>query len=95
MSNFCFITKDSRKIDVLYYMTGGLCSQDGDHGDDDDDDDEPREAGVEGRVEKYIGVKVKACILLMKHLFSLQRTIFMNFLLHSFCDLMYRTKFEI
>ncbi|KAM7259397.1 hypothetical protein ACFE04_015138 [Oxalis oulophora] len=33
--------------------------KDGDHGDDDhDDDDGPREAEVEGRVEKYIGVKV-------------------------------------
>lgn len=32
--------------------------KDGDHGDDDDDDG-PREADVEGRVEKYIGVKVK------------------------------------
>ncbi|KAA3489732.1 structural maintenance of chromosomes protein 3 [Gossypium australe] len=28
-------------------------------GDDDDDDDGPREADLEGRVEKYIGVKVK------------------------------------
>ncbi|KAH9659341.1 Structural maintenance of chromosomes protein 3 [Citrus sinensis] len=34
--------------------------KDGDHGDDDDDDG-PRESDVEGRVEKYIGVKVKAC----------------------------------
>lgn len=32
--------------------------KDGDHGDDDDDDG-PRESDVEGRVEKYIGVKVK------------------------------------
>ncbi|KAH9659354.1 Structural maintenance of chromosomes protein 3 [Citrus sinensis] len=31
--------------------------KDGDHGDDDDDDG-PRESDVEGRVEKYIGVKV-------------------------------------
>lgn len=45
-------------------MVMGLYSQDGDHGDDDNDDDEPREADMEGRVEKYIGVKVKACILL-------------------------------
>ncbi|KAF4374153.1 hypothetical protein G4B88_020545 [Cannabis sativa] len=35
--------------------------KDGDHGDDDDEDG-PREADVEGRVEKYIGVKVKACV---------------------------------
>ncbi|KAJ4724659.1 Structural maintenance of chromosomes protein [Melia azedarach] len=34
--------------------------KDGDQADDDDDDDEgPREANLEGRVEKYIGVKVK------------------------------------
>ncbi|KAK6927481.1 RecF/RecN/SMC, N-terminal, partial [Dillenia turbinata] len=33
--------------------------KDGDHGDDDLDDDGPREADPEGRVEKYIGVKVK------------------------------------
>ncbi|XP_065851930.1 structural maintenance of chromosomes protein 3 [Euphorbia lathyris] len=33
--------------------------KDGDHGDDDYDDDGPREADAEGRVEKYIGVKVK------------------------------------
>ncbi|XP_021892678.1 LOW QUALITY PROTEIN: structural maintenance of chromosomes protein 3 [Carica papaya] len=33
--------------------------KDGDHGDDDQDDDGPREADLEGRVEKYIGVKVK------------------------------------
>ncbi|KAK7354274.1 hypothetical protein VNO80_19733 [Phaseolus coccineus] len=32
--------------------------KDGDH-DDDDDEDGPREANPEGRVEKYIGVKVK------------------------------------
>ncbi|KAF3439505.1 hypothetical protein FNV43_RR17783 [Rhamnella rubrinervis] len=32
--------------------------KDGDHGDDDDDDG-PREADLEGRVEKYVGVKVK------------------------------------
>lgn len=36
--------------------------QDGDQGDDDYDDDGPSEADLEGRVEKYIGVKVKACI---------------------------------
>lgn len=41
----------------------GLYLQDGDHGDDDDDEDGPREADLEGRVEKYIGVKVKACII--------------------------------
>ncbi|WCJ28438.1 Structural maintenance of chromosomes protein 3 [Euphorbia peplus] len=33
--------------------------KDGDHVDDDYDDDGPREAEVEGRVEKYVGVKVK------------------------------------
>ncbi|KAK3408344.1 structural maintenance of chromosomes protein 3 [Eucalyptus grandis] len=33
--------------------------KDGDHADDDQDDDGPREADLEGRVEKYIGVKVK------------------------------------
>ncbi|CAN1247675.1 Structural maintenance of chromosomes protein 3 [Linum perenne] len=33
--------------------------KDGDQGDDDNEDDEPRQADVEGRVEKYIGVKVK------------------------------------
>ncbi|CAA2989461.1 structural maintenance of chromosomes 3 [Olea europaea subsp. europaea] len=27
----------------------------------DQDDDEPRTADTEGRVEKYVGVKVKAC----------------------------------
>lgn len=45
-------------------------SQDGDQADDDDDDDEgPREANLEGRVEKYIGVKVKACTFMMMHSF--------------------------
>ncbi|RDX88342.1 Structural maintenance of chromosomes protein 3, partial [Mucuna pruriens] len=34
--------------------------KDGDH--DDDDEDGPREANPEGRVEKYIGVKVKASV---------------------------------
>ncbi|XP_021825220.1 structural maintenance of chromosomes protein 3 isoform X2 [Prunus avium] len=33
--------------------------KDGHHGDDDQDEDGPREADLEGRVEKYIGVKVK------------------------------------
>ncbi|XP_008361897.3 structural maintenance of chromosomes protein 3-like isoform X1 [Malus domestica] len=33
--------------------------KDGQHGDDDQDEDGPREADLEGRVEKYIGVKVK------------------------------------
>ncbi|XP_057441576.1 structural maintenance of chromosomes protein 3-like [Lotus japonicus] len=33
--------------------------KDGDHDDDDQDEDGPREANPEGRVEKYIGVKVK------------------------------------
>uniref|UniRef100_A0A2P2MI83 Structural maintenance of chromosomes protein n=2 Tax=Rhizophora mucronata TaxID=61149 RepID=A0A2P2MI83_RHIMU len=33
--------------------------KDGDQGDDDHDEDEPREAELEGMVEKYIGVKVK------------------------------------
>ncbi|KAJ0083547.1 hypothetical protein Patl1_30280 [Pistacia atlantica] len=36
----------------------GYISQDGE---DDNDDDGPREVDMEGRVEKYIGVKVKAC----------------------------------
>jgi len=38
--------------------------QDGDHDDDDDDQDEGghREANPNGRVDKYIGVKVKASI---------------------------------
>ena len=36
--------------------------QDGDQGEDDMDDDGPGEADLEGRVEKYIGVKAKACI---------------------------------
>ncbi|KAI8573365.1 hypothetical protein RHMOL_Rhmol01G0271400 [Rhododendron molle] len=35
--------------------------KDGDQGDDDQDEDAPRVADMEGRVEKYIGVKVKAC----------------------------------
>lgn len=38
-----------------------LLLQDGEEDDIDPDDDEPR-ADVEGRVEKYIGVKVKVCI---------------------------------
>ncbi|XP_038693265.1 structural maintenance of chromosomes protein 3 [Tripterygium wilfordii] len=33
--------------------------KDGDHDGDDNDEDAPREADLEGRVEKYIGVKVK------------------------------------
>lgn len=40
--------------------------KDGDIGDDDRDDDGPRDPDPEGRVEKYIGVKVKACIPLQK-----------------------------
>jgi structural maintenance of chromosome 3 (chondroitin sulfate proteoglycan 6) len=36
--------------------------QDGDHDDDDQDEVGPREANPEGRVEKYIGVKVKASV---------------------------------
>ncbi|CAI0541502.1 unnamed protein product, partial [Linum tenue] len=36
--------------------------KDGDQEDDDDEDDGPRAADLEGRVEKYIGVKVKVCI---------------------------------
>ncbi|VAH11480.1 unnamed protein product [Triticum turgidum subsp. durum] len=37
--------------------------KDGDAADDDMDEDAPREADPEGRIEKYIGVKVKACVL--------------------------------
>lgn len=33
--------------------------QDRDHDDEDDEDDGGREADAEGRVEKYLGVKVK------------------------------------
>lgn len=44
---------------LCWLLVVGL--QDGDEGDNDLDDDEPRTADVEGRVEKYIGVKVKAC----------------------------------
>ncbi|KOM40189.1 hypothetical protein LR48_Vigan04g038700 [Vigna angularis] len=40
--------------------------KDGDH-DDDEDEDGPREANPEGRVEKYIGVKVKASVFLLCH----------------------------
>lgn len=40
-----------------------LFQQEGDPVADDEDEDGPREADPEGRVEKYIGVKVKACIL--------------------------------
>lgn len=43
------------------FWTFGICLQDGDQGDDDQDEDAPRAADMEGRVEKYIGVKVKAC----------------------------------
>lgn len=43
--------------------------KDGDHGDDDLDEDGPQEADLEGRVEKYIGVKVKVCIFLHEHHF--------------------------
>ncbi|XP_073267399.1 structural maintenance of chromosomes protein 3 isoform X2 [Populus alba] len=42
--------------------------KDGDHGDDDYDDDGPREADLEGRVEKYIGVKVKLVLVCRFHL---------------------------
>ncbi|WJX59131.1 Structural maintenance of chromosomes protein 3, variant 3 [Trifolium repens] len=35
-----------------------MMKKDGDHDDDDQDEDGPREANPEGRVEKYIGVKV-------------------------------------
>ncbi|CAI0541715.1 unnamed protein product [Linum tenue] len=48
--------------------------KDGDQEDDDDEDDGPRAADLEGRVEKYIGVKVKVCIanlyLLCKYRFT-------------------------
>ncbi|KAK9101892.1 hypothetical protein Sjap_019146 [Stephania japonica] len=40
-------------------VPGGRGFLDGDHGDADIDDDGPRETDPEGRVEKYIGVKVK------------------------------------
>ncbi|KAJ4844538.1 Structural maintenance of chromosomes protein 3 [Turnera subulata] len=49
--------------------------------DDDHDDDGPREADVEGRVEKYIGVKVKVSFTggveteLMKQLSGGQKTV--------------------
>ncbi|TKY53861.1 Structural maintenance of chromosomes protein 3 [Spatholobus suberectus] len=42
-----------------------MMKKDGDHDDDDgedEDEDGPREANPEGRVEKYIGVKVKATV---------------------------------
>ena len=49
---------------IYIQISFGSFLQDGDQGDDDLDDDGPREADLEGRVEKYIGVKVKACIFL-------------------------------
>lgn len=50
-----------------WYATGILFHfpQDGDHDDDDQDEDGPREANPEGRVEKYIGVKVKVSVFLL------------------------------
>ncbi|KAI8025943.1 Structural maintenance of chromosomes protein 3 [Camellia lanceoleosa] len=48
--------------------------KDGDHGDDDEDDDAPRAPDMEGRVEKYIGVKVKGR-LSMKQLSGGQKTV--------------------
>ncbi|KAJ6717131.1 STRUCTURAL MAINTENANCE OF CHROMOSOMES PROTEIN 3, partial [Salix koriyanagi] len=54
---------------------------DGDHGDDDYDDDGPREADLEGRFEKYIGVKVKVSFTgqgdtqSMEHLSGGQKTV--------------------
>lgn len=42
------------------YNSNGL-QDNNDDADNDLDDDEPRPAEAEGRVEKYIGVKVKAC----------------------------------
>ncbi|KAL4286157.1 hypothetical protein AHAS_Ahas19G0058100 [Arachis hypogaea] len=39
--------------------------KDGGHDDDEDDEDGPRKANPEGRVEKYIGVKVKASAFLL------------------------------
>ena len=47
--------------------------QDHDHDDEDDDDDGGRQADAEGRVEKYLGVKVKVqkerCIHISLYLF--------------------------
>uniref|UniRef100_R7WDJ5 Structural maintenance of chromosomes protein 3 n=1 Tax=Aegilops tauschii TaxID=37682 RepID=R7WDJ5_AEGTA len=37
--------------------------KDGDAEDDDNDEDGPREADPKGRIDKYVGVKVKACVL--------------------------------
>ncbi|KAJ6386256.1 hypothetical protein OIU77_029263 [Salix suchowensis] len=48
---------DHRKDESIERTFKG--KKDGDHGDDDYDDDGPREADLEGRFEKYIGVKVK------------------------------------
>lgn len=49
----------------------GYVAQDGDPGDDDNDDDGPPEADLEGRVEKYVGVKVKVYTFMREHSFSL------------------------
>lgn len=57
----CFIFGKTPLQCFIFKWLLVLYSQDGDHGDDDDEDG-PREADLEGRVEKYIGVKVKVCI---------------------------------
>lgn len=59
-------------------MNCNFFPQDGDHAADDEDDDEPREADPEGRVEKYIGVKVKVCIFMQYHLFSLKKVMWLT-----------------
>jgi hypothetical protein len=46
----------------MSWLTSVVSWHDGDRGDGDYDDDGPREADLEGRVEKYIGVKVKVCV---------------------------------
>jgi hypothetical protein len=46
----------------MSWLTSMVSWHEGDRGDDDYDDDGPREADLEGRVEKYIGVKVKVCV---------------------------------
>lgn len=44
-----------------FWYISAIYLQDSDDIDNDQDDDDPHPADAEGRIEKYIGVKVKAC----------------------------------
>ncbi|WZY89829.1 hypothetical protein YC2023_046564 [Brassica napus] len=53
------MTKKKARAELLVNLKCGSICLDHDHDDEDDDDDGGRQADAEGRVEKYLGVKVK------------------------------------